>query len=64
MPDLKLTDLRVGKAVLDLRLWREGEATRWEVTRGPAKMVEHRSFARHSDLWPADATTAEKPSAA
>ncbi len=64
MPDLKLTDLRVGKAVLDLRLWREGEATRWEVTRGPAKMVEQRSFARHSALWPADPTTAEKPSAA
>jgi hypothetical protein len=49
--------------VLDLRLWREGEATLWEVTRGPAKMVEHRSFARQNALWPADATT-EKPSAA
>ena len=64
MPDLTLTDLRVGKAVLDLRLWRDGEATRWEVTRGPAAMVEHRPFARHAGLWPADAESADKPSAA
>jgi len=60
MPDLELTDLRVGKAVLDLRLWRDGEATRWEVTRGPAEMVEQRSFKRCTSLWPAEAARGER----
>ena len=49
--------------MFDLRFWREGEATRWEVTRGDAKMVEPRSFARRAALWPADAKAAEKPAA-
>jgi hypothetical protein len=64
MPDLELTDLRVGKSVLDLRLWREGDATRWEVTRGPAGMVEQRRFARGTALWPAEDGAKEKISAA
>jgi glycogen debranching enzyme len=63
MPDLELTDLRVGAAVLDLKLWREGEATRWEVTRGPAGMVEQRSFRRETALWPAGAEGGEKAGA-
>ena len=32
LPDLTLHDLWVGGAALTLRCWREGEATRWEVT--------------------------------
>ncbi|HEY1427576.1 MAG TPA: glycogen debranching N-terminal domain-containing protein [Caulobacteraceae bacterium] len=64
MQDLELTDLRVGQACLDLRLWREGEATRWEVTRGPADMVEHRSFTRLTELSPGRQATAARTSAA
>jgi glycogen debranching enzyme len=33
LPDLTLTNLEVGKAKVDLRFWREGEQTRWEITR-------------------------------
>jgi hypothetical protein len=63
MPDLELTDLRLGEAVLDLRLWRDGDATRWEVTRGPVGMVEQRDFARKTNLWPPEAQASEKPAA-
>jgi glycogen debranching enzyme len=51
MPDLRLKDLRVGERRFDLRLWREGEETRWEVTRGDAGSVERRSFARGPRLF-------------
>jgi glycogen debranching enzyme len=64
MPDLELVDLQVGKARLDMRLWREGEVTRWEVTRGPKDMVEQRRFARMTDLWPATDGATQKTSAA
>ena len=30
LPDLTLRGLRVGRATVDLRFWREGERTRWE----------------------------------
>ena len=31
LPDITLRKLRVGKAKVDIRFWREGEATRHEV---------------------------------
>ena len=34
LPDLTLTDLRLGDAVFDLRFWREDDATSFEVLRG------------------------------
>jgi glycogen debranching enzyme len=46
LPDLELINLRLGEQVFDIKLWREGPATRWEVTRGDASWVVHRSFAR------------------
>jgi glycogen debranching enzyme len=33
LPDLTLTNLEVSKAKVDLRFWREGRQTRWEVSR-------------------------------
>ena len=36
MPDLKLKDLRLNAKVFDIDFWREGELTRWKVTRGDA----------------------------
>jgi glycogen debranching enzyme len=32
LPDITLHGLRIGRAKLDLRFWREGERTRWEPT--------------------------------
>jgi glycogen debranching enzyme len=40
LPDLKLTDLRVGKEIFDLRFWREHGRTRFEVLKGDAAMIE------------------------
>jgi glycogen debranching enzyme len=51
LPDLALRDLRLGAAMLDLRFWRDGPETRWEVTRGDRSIVEARSFARGPDFW-------------
>ncbi|HEY2707906.1 MAG TPA: glycogen debranching N-terminal domain-containing protein [Caulobacteraceae bacterium] len=46
LPDLKLKDLRLGTALVDLSLWRDGAATLWQVTRGDRDIVQHRAFAR------------------
>jgi glycogen debranching enzyme len=53
MPDLELRDLRLGAKVFDIKFWRAGERTLWDVTRGDAKMVEARPFARGPDSWAA-----------
>jgi len=39
LPELTLRDLRIGEAKLDLRFWREGEATRHEVLAGDPDAV-------------------------
>jgi glycogen debranching enzyme len=38
--DVTLTDLRVGDATFDIRFWRDGSASKWEVLRGPAERVQ------------------------
>jgi len=40
MPDVTLIDLRLGRKTMDLRFWRDGEATKFEVLRGDASSVE------------------------
>jgi glycogen debranching enzyme len=40
LPDITLSDLRLGKHRYDVRFWREGEETKFEVLRGDASMVE------------------------
>jgi len=40
LPDLTIQDLRVGKHKLDIRFWREGEETAFEVIKGDPKLVE------------------------
>jgi hypothetical protein len=43
LPDVTLRGLRVGNSKLDLRFWREGEQTRWEVLDAQGDvMVEQR----------------------
>ena len=44
LPDITLLDLRLGRRSLDIRFWREGEVTRYEVIRGNADIVEQRPF--------------------
>lgn len=38
LPDLHLTHLNVGDAKVDLRFWREGEQTKWEITHLKGKL--------------------------
>jgi len=40
LPDLTVQDLHVGKNKLDIRFWREGEQTSFEVITGDPKLVE------------------------
>ncbi len=40
LPDLAVYDLRVGKHKVDIRFWREGEETAFEVIKGDPKLVE------------------------
>jgi glycogen debranching enzyme len=51
LPDLTFTDLRVGKRVYDLKLWRQGDRSKWEVLKGDASRVRQRRFAAGSTLW-------------
>jgi glycogen debranching enzyme len=44
LPDITLYDIRLGQRSFDVRFWREDEATRFEVLRGAAHVVEHRPF--------------------
>jgi glycogen debranching enzyme len=43
LPDLTLFDLRLGGARFDIRFWREGEETQFEVLQGDPKAVQRRS---------------------
>jgi glycogen debranching enzyme len=40
LPDLTIRDLRIGTNKLDLRFWREGQETAFEVTKGDPSVVE------------------------
>ncbi|HEY2619763.1 MAG TPA: glycogen debranching N-terminal domain-containing protein [Acetobacteraceae bacterium] len=44
LPDITLLDLRLGRRSLDIRFWRDNDATRFEVLRGPAHIVEQQHF--------------------
>ncbi|HYZ23709.1 MAG TPA: glycogen debranching N-terminal domain-containing protein [Rhodopila sp.] len=43
LPDVTLTDLRLGRRHLDIRFRREGDRTVWDVRHGEAGMVKQRS---------------------
>ena len=40
LPDLTLLDLRVHQHTFDIRFWRDGEETKFEVLRGNPNVVE------------------------
>ena len=44
LPDLTVLDLRVGRHRFDIRFWRDGEETQFEVLKGDPKAVERSSF--------------------
>jgi hypothetical protein len=44
LPDLTARDLTVGKHKIDIRFWREGDETLFEVTKGDPKLVERCDF--------------------
>ena len=44
LPDITLFDLRLGRRNIDIRFWRDGDATRFDVVRGPAHIVEQQGF--------------------
>jgi hypothetical protein len=53
LPDVTLTDLRLGPRCFDIRFWRDGDKTRWEVLKGKHDAVARRSYASGNYL-PAD----------
>jgi glycogen debranching enzyme len=50
LPDVTLTDLRLGRWRFDIRFWRDGHKTRWEVLKGNRSVVTRRSYASGSRL--------------
>jgi glycogen debranching enzyme len=46
LPDVTLTDLRLGRRRFDVRFWRNGHDTLFEVTKGKRDAIERRSIAR------------------
>ena len=49
LPDITMTDLRIGRAIYDIRFWRDREETRFEVLKGDSDRVFRRSFSALSD---------------
>jgi glycogen debranching enzyme len=45
LPDITLSDLRLGPRRFDIRFWREGEETKFEVLRGERELVQRRNTA-------------------
>ena len=45
LPDLTVHDLRIGKHMLDIRFWREGAQTAFDVIKGDRELVERRDIA-------------------
>jgi glycogen debranching enzyme len=50
LQDLEISDLRIGEQRFDLRFWREGEGTRWEVLKGNKDAIIPRSFTTATEL--------------
>jgi glycogen debranching enzyme len=51
LPELTIRDLRMDAAVFDIRFWRDGQATRFEVLKGDPLMVAQRSFVTTTSRW-------------
>jgi glycogen debranching enzyme len=49
LPDVTLSDLRLGRRRFDIRFWRDGTKTVFEVLKGNSDIVEQRSIALSAD---------------
>jgi hypothetical protein len=47
LPDVTLIDLRLGRRRFDIRFWRDGKDTRFEVTKGRKDAVELKAGGLH-----------------
>jgi glycogen debranching enzyme len=57
LSDITLTDLRLGRRQFDIRFWRDGHETKWEVLKGNHNAVARRNYASENRLHTdADAT--------
>jgi glycogen debranching enzyme len=63
LPDLTVRDLRIGKQKLDIRFWREGEETAFDVIKGDPNLVERCDIADSFAQLRAAADLAEAPAA-
>jgi glycogen debranching enzyme len=53
LPDLAVHDLRIGKHMLDIRFWRDGDETLFDVIKGDRSLVERRDItAERAGPWP------------
>jgi glycogen debranching enzyme len=50
LPDLTVHDLRIGKHMLDIRFWREGDETLFDVIKGDRSLVERRDITAEGHL--------------
>jgi hypothetical protein len=50
LPDVTLTDLRLGRRRFDIRFWRDGDKTRWKVLKGNQGAVTRHSYGSRSHL--------------
>src|ERR1700746_2902068 len=53
MPDVTLTDLRLGRRRFNIRFWRDGKDTVFEVRRGKRGVVERKAMSAVRPLSPA-----------
>ena len=51
MTELTLRDLRVGAGLFDIRFWRDGTASRFEVLKGDPEAVGQKSFVTRNERW-------------
>jgi hypothetical protein len=50
LPDVTLFDLRLGRRTFDVRFWRDGPDTKFEVLRGDGRSVVHRAVTEMANL--------------
>ena len=50
LPDVTLTDLRLGKRRFDIRFWRDGKDTVFKVLKGSKEVVQRRTLSAHQNI--------------
>ncbi len=61
LPDVTLTDLRLGRQRFDIRFWRDGKKTAFEVLAGNSEAVEHASFTHYAGEQARDVRAGASP---